>query len=1201
MTSATRSRVARAAEGMLRKPPQEMTRRSPPKPRCVHRWIEEQARLRPDAVAVVSSGESLTYAELNARANRLARRLRAMGVGPEVLVGLCAGRSARTVVGLLAILKAGGAYVPLDPAYPAERIAFMLQDAQVSVLLTEERLRDQLPNVGARILCLDSESQARDRESAANLDGGASAGNLAYVIYTSGSTGKPKGVQITHGALANLLQSMRRLLSINERDALLAVTTLSFDIAALEIFLPLIVGARVELIDRDVAADGARLVGRLNDPGITFLQATPATWRLLLEAGWQGQPALTMLCGGEALPRALADRLLDKGAALWNVYGPTETTIWSSACRVEAGETPISIGRPIANTQFYVLDKRLRAVPVGVIGELYIGGSGLARGYRHRAGLTAARFIPDPFGATPGGRLYWSGDLARWRADGTLECLGRIDHQVKIRGYRVELGEIEAALARHPGVREAAVAARPDASGETGLAAYIVVRDGSDTSSAADLRRWLQGHLPDYMVPSAFVSLEALPLTPNGKVDRQALPDPAEGRLTETADFVPPRGPVEEMVASSWGSLLGVERVGAHDNFFDLGGHSLLATQVVSRLREAFGVEIPLRALFESPTIAGVAAQIDSMKRGGASSDLGPIEPTARGGALPLSFSQEALWFLDQLAPGQPTFNVTAALRIVGQLDRPALERSVNELARRHESLRTTFGASGGSPYQLVAPDHSLNIETVDLSNLPLEDRQAEATRRAIAEARRPFDLNRGPLARISLLRSADAEHMVLLTMHHLVTDGWSFNLAGEELMTLYQAFRHGRVSPLPILPIQYADFARWQREQFQSGAWTNRIERWKRRLAGVPPLELPTDRPRPPVRRAEGAQHPLVLSSELSDAVRALSRSEGVTPFMTLLAAFQLLLGRWSGQDDFAVGSPVANRTRAETERVLGYFVNMLAFRADLSGNPTVREFLSRVREVSLEAFENQEIPLEVLIPALKPDRDASRSPLFQVMFILQNNALPEVGSLDLTISPLDLDQGNGTSKFDLALGFEDYRDGFAGSLEFNTDLFEATTINRFARQFVKVLEGLILDPERRLSEVSLLCDQERQQVVAWSRPRSHESEFLDHRDRLALSGIHGRFETQVEATPDRLALVSDGERLNYAELNARANRLARHLRSRGARRTHGSASSSARRSIESSPYSPCSRRGRPMSRLTHRCPWRGRRECWTLRVHPL
>ena len=518
---------------------------------------------RPEAVALISSGEALTYGELNGRANSLARRLRVMGVGPEVLVGLCAGRSASTVVGLLAVLKAGGAYVPLDPAYPAERIGFMLQDAQVSVLLTEERLRDQLPVGEARILCLDTESQRGDQESVANLEGGAGAGNLAYVIYTSGSTGRPKGVQITHGSLANLLQSMRRLLSMTERDALLAVTTLSFDIAALEIFLPLIVGARVELIDRAVAADGVRLADRLNDPAITFLQATPATWRLLLEAGWQGQQGLKMLCGGEALPRALADRLLEKGSGLWNVYGPTETTIWSSAWQVEGGETAISIGRPIANTQFYVLDKRLRAVPVGVIGELYIGGSGLARGYRDRAALTAERFIPDPFGKMPGGRLYWSGDLARWRADGTLECLGRVDHQVKIRGFRVELGEIEAALARHPAVREAAVTARPDASGEMSLAAYVVVRDGPEASGVGDLRRWLQGLVPDYMVPSVIVRLEALPLTPNGKVDRQALPDPGQGRIAASTDFVAPRGPVEAALVEIWAELMGDRPIGA--------------------------------------------------------------------------------------------------------------------------------------------------------------------------------------------------------------------------------------------------------------------------------------------------------------------------------------------------------------------------------------------------------------------------------------------------------------------------------------------------------------------------------------------------------------------------------------------------------------------------------------------------------------
>jgi amino acid adenylation domain-containing protein len=713
----------------------------------------------------------------------------------------------------------------------------------------------------------------------------------------------------------------------------------------------------------------------------------------------------------------------------------------------------------------------------------------------------------------------------------------------------VELGEIEAALARHPGVREAAVAARGDGSGELSLAAYVVVRAGADGNIVGELRRWLQGVLPDYMVPSAYVSLEALPLTPNGKVDRQALPDPGRSRLADSAPFVPPHGRAEEMVAASWSAVLGLDRIAAHDNFFQLGGHSLLATQVVARLRNEFDVEIPLRALFESPTVAGLAQQIESMTRASTQNEIARIEPGARSGRLALSFSQEALWFLDQLVPGQPTFNVTAALRITGPLDRSALARSVDALVRRHESLRTTFGSSEGSPYQRSSPDLRLKIEIVDLSDLPVEDRVQEAKQRASVESRRPFDLTRGPLARISLIQLGDDDHTVLLTMHHLVTDGWSFGIAAEELMTLYEAERQGRSSLLAVPRIQYADFARWQREQFHGGAWAARIESWKNRLAGVPPLELPTDRPRPPVRSTRGAQHPLVLSRVLSDAVRAFSRSHGVTPFMTLLAGFELLLGRWSGQDDFAVGSPVANRTRAETERVLGYFVNMVAFRADLSGNPTVSEFLSRVREVAVEAFENQEIPLEVLVPALKLERDASRSPVFQVMFILQNNALPEVISIDLELSPLDVEQGTGTSKFDLALGFEDTPDGFAGSVEFNTDLFDGTTIERFAQRYVKVLEGVIADPGRRLSNLSLLSDPERIEVETWSHAPPRKFESLKHQQWFTPAGIHGRFEDQVRSAPDRLALIAGAQALTYAQLNERANRLAHYLRSRGAR----------------------------------------------------
>lgn len=538
-------------------------------PVLVHRLIEMQAERTPDALAVACSRGSLTYYELNARANCMARRLQALGVGPEVLVGMCTGRSTAMVVGLLAILKAGGAYVPVDPAYPPERIAFVLEDAQVPVLVTEQRLLDHLPDGKRSVVCLDSKLELTDPDCDRNLNSRVRAANLAYVIYTSGSTGRPKGVQVTHSALANLLQSMQRLFSPSKHDTMLAVTTLSFDIAALEIFLPLIGGGRVELVDRDVAIDGTTLANRLDDPRITFLQATPSTWRLLLEAGWRGKPTLTMLCGGEALPRPLADRLTDKGAAIWNLYGPTETTIWSSACQVQPGEAPISIGQPIANTHLYVLDKRLRPVPVGVTGELYISGAGLARGYRNRPGQTAERFLPDPFAKSPGGRLYRTGDLARWRPDGSLECLGRVDHQVKIRGFRVELGEIETALAKHESVRETVVAARADVTGEMSLVAFVVPRLGLDPITTGDLRQWLMGLVPEYMVPSAFVVLEGLPLTPNGKVDRQALAAPTDVRLPASADYVAPRGPIQEALAEIWTDLLDGEKVGAYDNFFD--------------------------------------------------------------------------------------------------------------------------------------------------------------------------------------------------------------------------------------------------------------------------------------------------------------------------------------------------------------------------------------------------------------------------------------------------------------------------------------------------------------------------------------------------------------------------------------------------------------------------------------------------------
>jgi amino acid adenylation domain-containing protein len=1055
--------------------------------RLVHRRIETQAERTPDAIALTCAGESHTYSELNAQANRLARRLRALGVGPEVLVGLCVGRSAAMVVGLLAVLKAGGAYVPLDPAYPAERLAFMLEDAHASVILTEQRLRDDLPDGEARVVCLDGDWGAIDAESDANLEGGAAAANLAYVIYTSGSTGRPKGVQVTHGALANLLQSMRGLLSMSERDTLLAVTTLSFDIAALEIFLPLSVGARVELVDRDVAADGSRLAARLDDPRITFVQATPATWRMLLEAGWRGKPTLTMLCGGETLPRALADRLLEKGAALWNVYGPTETTIWSSAWRVEAGETPISIGRPIANTRLYVLDKRLRTVPIGVIGELYIGGAGLARGYRERPGLTAEQFIPDPFGTLPGGRLYRSGDLARWWPDGTLECLGRVDHQVKIRGFRVELGEIEAALARHPAVRETVVAAHPDPSGEMSLAAYVAPRDSADPSIAAELRRWLLGAIPEYMVPETFVFLDALPLTPNGKIDRQALPDPGRARPRADADFVPPRGPIEAAVAEIWTSLLGAETVGAHDNFFERGGHSLLAVQLLSRLRRTFEVEASLKDFLEDPTVSRLARIVERALEDETAPLAPPPVPVGRDAPLPASFAQQRLWFLDQLEPGRASYHIPAAVKLAGRLDIPALERALNEVVRRHEALRTTLVADGGIPRQVIAARLELPLAVQDLSGLPEDERNFHALNCIREEAERPFDLARGPLVRAGLLRLSEREHIAMVTMHHAISDGWSIGILIRELSALYQSFLLRQPSPLAEPAIQYADYAVWQRNWLQGTVLEAQLDYWTGQLAGVPDLELPTDRPRPPATSQRGDEKSSTLPKTILEAVRALGRHEGATLYMTLLAAFQVLLFRYSGQEDIAVGTPVAGRTRPELEGLIGFFVNTLVVRGDLSGEPGFRELLRRIRRTAIEAFTHQDLPFEKLMTVAHRDRDASRTPLFQVMFALQNVPFSPLQAPELLLTPLEL--SSRTSKFDLTLFATEVPEGMRLTMEYSTDLFDAPRVDLMLAHYRILLQEIIAHPDQPIGALRMLTDEERTQVlVGWNAAGSDD-----------------------------------------------------------------------------------------------------------------
>lgn len=1043
---------------------------------AVHRWFEARAARTPEAIALGYDGRQLTYRALNERSNQVARHLQSLGVNPDVLVGVCLDRSPEMLIGLLGVLKAGGAYVPLDPSYPQSRLALMLDDARVPVLLTEQDLVDSLPPCLAKIVRIDADREEIDARSAANLAVEVAPSNLAYMIYTSGSTGKPKGVQVPHGALTNFLRSMRRILSFTENDALLAVTTLSFDIAGLELFLPLIAGGRVELVGRDVAIDGARLAAKLVETAATVLQATPATWRLLLDGGWAGDPELTMICGGEALPRPLADRLLDKGKVLWNLYGPTETTIWSSAAKVEPGSGSVSIGRPIDNTRMYVLDARFRPVPVGVAGELYIGGDGLARGYLGRPSLTAERFVPDPFSKRPGDRLYQTGDLARWSPDGNLECLGRIDHQVKVRGFRIELGEIEAALVRHPGVAAAAVTTREDATGEQALAGYVVARPGFDTGPG-ELRRWLRESLPEHMVPAAFMTLEALPLTPNGKIDRKSLPDPDEVRHSPGGQYMPPRGPVEEALVGIWAELLGRDRIGVLDDFFDLGGHSLFATQLLARVRDTFAVDTTLREFLDRPTVAGLSRLIERELAAGAGLRVPPIEPAPRDRPLPASFAQQRLWFLDQLEPGSATYNIPVAVRLTGALDLPALERALNEVVRRHEVLRTSFASLEGVPHQIVAPSVPFPLPMEDLGSVPESTRETELQRRLDQEARRSFDLARGHLLRAILIQLSNQEHVLAVTMHHIASDGWSIGILINEVAALYEAFRQGQPSPLPELVLQYADYAVWQRDWLKGNVLQAQLDYWKDRLQGLRPLELPVDHPRPAIATQRGGERMAVLPGGLLNQIQELGRQEGATLFMSLLAAFQVLMHRYSGQNDVAVGTPIASRTRTEVENLIGFFVNTLVFRCDLSHNPSFRALLRQVRQEALGAYAYQDLPFDQLVSVLHPERDPSRTPLFQVMFALQNAPLPVLKSPELELTPMV--PAHGTAKFELSLFITESESEMQAIMEYNADLFESATIDRMLTHFQVLLEGIVANPDQPVGSLPMLTEDERWRML--------------------------------------------------------------------------------------------------------------------------
>jgi amino acid adenylation domain-containing protein len=1106
-----------------------------PQGKRLHQLFEEQTQRTPDAVALIFGEERLTYGELNRRAERLAAYLSRRGVAPEVLVGVCMERSVEMVVGMLGILKAGGAYVPLDPAYPSERLAFMLDDARLSVLLTQERLVETLPSHTAQVVRLDADWQDIEATGEARPHDLTTSDNLAYVIYTSGSTGKPKGVAITHQSAVTLVHWAGGEFGAEELSGVLAGTSIIFDLSVFELFVTLGVGGTV------ILAENALQLSELPAAGeVRLINTVPSAMTELIRTNSVPKTVRVVNLAGEPLPRKLVQQIYEQTNVerVLNLYGPSEDTTYTTCGVMERDSARgVTIGLPIAATQIYLLDEEMRPVPVGVIGELYIGGDGLARGYLGRPELTAERFIANPFSSRPGMRLYRTGDLARYLPDGQIDFLGRADHQVKLRGFRIELGEIEAVLNQHPSVHQSVVMVREDAQGDKRLVAYVV--EAETAASTNDLRSFVKQKLPAYMVPTAFVTLAELPLTPNGKVDRRALPAPdaAETGLRGGA-YHAPQTPTQEMLAGIWCEVLGLKQVALDDNFFDLGGHSLLATQLSSRLREAFQVELPLRRLFDTPLLSELAELIDEARRAGDGLVSPPLQPVDRERHLPLSFAQQRLWFLYQMEPENSFYNIPLAVRLTGPLNVPVLEQTLNEMLRRHESLRTSFASSNGQAVQVIAPELQLKLPVEDLTHLSQTEQQTAIQRSSAAQATTPFDLQHPPLLRVSLLKLAEDEHVVLFTMHHIISDGWSMDVLVREVGVLYQAYLRGESSPLEELAIQYADYAAWQREWLSGEVLEQQLGYWEKQLAGAPTvLELPTDKVRPAMQSYRGAIQPVSYSRELTAKLQALSRHEAVTLYMTVLAAFEVLLYRYSGQTQMLIGMPIANRTRVEVEKLIGFFVNTLVVRGDLRGEQRFLELLRGVREVVLGAYTNQDVPFEKVVEALNPERDMSRSPLFQVVLSWQNAPNRGLQLENIELSPVEVEYRS--VRYDIELVLWEADGQIIGNIEYNTDLYEAETIARMGQHLGMLLESIVADPDQRLSNLSILEQTESEQLlVEWN-----DTGVAYPREQC----IHQLFEAQAERTPEATAVVCAGQRLTYAELNVRANRLAHYLMSLG------------------------------------------------------
>ncbi|MDP1948166.1 MAG: amino acid adenylation domain-containing protein [Nitrospirota bacterium] len=1127
------------------------TRADYPSGSSIHALIDAQAAHTPDALAAVSASGTLTYRQLSQQSNRVAHVLRQKGIERGSLVGLLLERSVEMVVGMLGILKAGAAYVPLDPDYTEERLAFMVRDCQLTTVVTNSRLRSRLRAEQPTMVCLDDDQSMVELCAEDSAPVQVAADELAYVIYTSGSTGRPKGAMISHRSLVNFALAFAAECPMSRRDRVLHMATISFDAAVLEIFPCLVTGATLVIRAGLPPGSPVEFMQSCEQDCVTTLFLPTAYWQHLVQEWVADRVSIPaslqkIIIGGEKAARSVCARwfaLAGTRVQLLNAYGPTEATVAATMVNLSAlweGQgfgSEVPIGRPLRNLRVYLLDRHRNPVPVGAIGELYIAGAGVGQGYLHQPDLTAASFMADPF--VPGDRMYKTGDLGKFRRDGQLLYIGRVDQQVKLRGFRIEPGEIEAALMAVPGVREAAVVLREIPPRGPSLVAYVTI-DAQSGLSNRELMNGLRRTFPQFMVPAACVVLEVLPYSPSGKVDRQALPMPDLLSIDQTVARVAPRDHIEQSLMDIWSEVLGIRASSVHDNFFDLSGHSLLATQISSRVQEMFLVDLPLRTIFNSPTIALLAEHIRiEQQRGAGRAALPPIVVVPHTESLPLSYSQQRMWIMYRLAPQGTAYNMPFASRQVGPLNKQWLRQTIEAVTRRHESFRTTFRMTESGPVQVVGEWQSPHWIEIDLRGKPKDQRLAEAIRIVEEEARTPFDLERGPVARFSLIQLGAEDHVLLLSLHHIIGDQWSFGVIGQEFAAHYNALSQGREIQEKPFPIQYADFAMWQRRCLTDDTLRSQMEYWQKKLASLPVLSLPTDYPRPPSQTYTGSYCAMDLPVALIERLKSFSSHRRVTLFMTLLACFQVLLSRWSGQTDFAVGAPVANRTQVLTEYLVGTFVNTLVFRADLSDDPTFGELVMRVRNTALGAYTNQDYPFEKLVETLHVSRDTSYLPLVQVLFNVANAPIGEVDLHGLSWVPLLIDTGS--AQFDLSLTVET-EIAKKVILSFNTDLFSRQTAERMLGHFGSLLQQALAHPGLRISELSMLSPvEERQLLTKWNGTAAS----YPH-----LQCFSELFEFQAEQTPDAVAVSMDGQTLSYRALNVQANQMARALSAQGVTR---------------------------------------------------